>query len=315
VDGVTDPALAKLLVETNWITGDYFRALGIQLLAGRGFTEDDVARTTAVTSRVVELQRAGQFRPPLPADITLVAVINQTMARTYWQDRDPVGRVFKFGGMVPVQVIGVVADVNQRGLRQTPGPQSYFPFVMNLGRPRMTARVIIQSSMATDSVVQGARRVVAGIDPGVAVSRVRTMREVIAESMRGTSVQATLVGAFAVAGLLLAIIGIYAVMAHRVTQRTREIGIRMAIGADPGAILRAILIDGGRLALVGLVMGIGLAMLGTRVLAGALFGVEPIDIRVFAAAAAVLFVAALLASYIPARRAMRMNPVLALRAQ
>jgi ABC-type antimicrobial peptide transport system permease subunit len=131
--------------------------------------------------------------------------------------------------------------------------------------------------------------------------------------MRGTSVQTTLLSAFAAAGVLLAVIGVYAVMAHRVTQRTREIGIRMAMGAEPRAILAAILIDGGRLALIGLVVGIGLATLATRVLAGALFGVAPIDAGVFAAAAVVLFVAALLASFIPARRAMRMNPVLALR--
>jgi putative ABC transport system permease protein len=315
VDGVTDPALAHQLVETNWISADYFKTLGIPLVGGRAFGEEDVASTAAVTTKVEEMQRAGLFRPPLPADIALVAVINQAMARTYWPNRDAVGRIFKFGGLVPVQVIGVVADANQHGLRQTPGPQMYYPFVMNLGRPKMTGHLLIKSHLPTESVVQGARRAIAEIDPNLAISYVRTMREVIGESMRGTSAQTTLLSAFAAVGMLLAVIGIYAVMAHRVTQQTREIGIRMAMGADPRVILRAILIDGGRLALIGLAVGIGLATLATRVLAGALFGVEPIDVGVFAAAAVVLFVAALLASFIPARRAMRMNPVLALRSQ
>jgi putative ABC transport system permease protein len=286
--GRNPPAVAQLL-----IGGDYFGALGVPLLRGRDFTPGDAAGAPEV------------------------AIVNRTMAVTLFAGEDPIGRRLKLGDPGPgspwVTIVGVVGDVKYTGLDRPPEPTLYTPYEQNLWWPTMF--LIVRSSIDPAGLSESIRAQVAGLDPLLPVSRVRTMEELLEQSVAAPRFRTMLLGIFATTALLLAAVGIYGVLSYAVGQRTREIGIRMALGARRPQVLSLVL--GQAMAQTGLGVAIGLAaaVALSRVLAGLLFGVDPIDPATFGAVTLVMAAAALLAAGVPALRATRVDPAVALRAE
>jgi putative ABC transport system permease protein len=248
----------------------------------------------------------------LPPDIEFVAVINRKMAQLYWPKRDAVGKVFHAGG-VPVTVVGVVGDVKEWDIRKDVPPQAYFPLTAALDSEGFGVQLTVKTSVAPRSVLAAIRGDVHSLDGGLAVFRPRTMDEVVADAMQDTSEQTMLLGIFASLALLLAAVGIYGVMAYVVTQRTREIGVRMALGAQQHEVLRLVLGEGSRLTALGVTLGLAAALALTRLLRSLLFGVSASDPVTFAGVSILLALVAIAACYIPARRASRLDPMIALR--
>jgi putative ABC transport system permease protein len=312
VDGATDPDLANQLVGWNWITPDYFRTFGIPLLEGRTFTAEDLTRTEATASRLHDLYKAAQgSAPKIPSDLTLVCVISQTTAQTFWRKQNPIGKSFHWDN-IKVTVVGVVSDVKEYGIREKIMPQAYYPFTLALsygGYGRMTIKTLVTPT----SVLGDVRRQVRGLDSGLAMFGAQTMDEVIARHTQDTGVQASLLGAFAVLALLLAVVGLYGVMSYLVTQRTREFGIRMALGAPPVKVLALIAKQGLKLSLTGVGLGVAAAMALMHLMSSLIYGVRPSDPPTFIAVSIVLTLVTLAACWFPARRATKIDPMVALR--
>ena len=266
------------------VSPEYFRALRIPLLAGRGFTERDLNES--------------------------VVIINETFARRFWPGRDAVGMKFVTGPWGPKPtwstIVGVVGDVKQFGLDSEPSLDLYFPSLA----PRY---LVVRAGGDAARLADAVRREIRGIDPGVPLSDVRTMDQVAAESARSRRWTMGLLAGFAALALLLALVGIYGVMSWAVAQRTREIGIRMALGAQTGQVMRMVLRDAVWLACLGLGIGAAAAMALRQVLAGLVFEVSTADPVTYAGAAVLMLAVALLAGYLPARRAGRVEPLTALR--
>jgi putative ABC transport system permease protein len=311
VDGQDNPALAEILVEWNFITPDYFRALGIPFLRGRNLTEQDFQDAAATVLKIDAMVQSGEMQPP--PGLKLVAVINQTMARQFWPHEDPLGRVFKHGGTFPVTVVGIVGDVREWGLRHAVVPQAYFALPFALDTPGMPVNIVIRRAGAPMGALSTVRHEVRSLDSGLALFRVRSIEEIISESMAGTSYQALLLGVFALLALILAAVGIYGVMANAVVQRTHEVGIRVALGAKRSDVLGLVVGQGAKLALAGVATGLAGALAVTRLMSSLLFGVSAKDPLTFAAVAGLLTAVALVACYIPARRATKVDPMVALR--
>jgi len=311
VEGQDNPALAEILVEWNFITPDYFRALGIPFLRGRNFTEQDFQDTADTVLKIDAMVQSGKTQPP--PGLKLVAVINQTMARQFWPHEDPMGRVFKLGGTFPVKVAGIVGDVREWGIRHPVVPQAYFALPLALDTPGTPVNIVIRRAGAPMGALSTVRHEVRSLDSGLALFRVRTIEEIISESTAGTSYQALLLGAFALLALILAAVGIYGVMANAVTQRTHEVGIRVALGAKRSHILGLVVGQGAKLALAGVATGLAGAFAVTRLMSSLLFGVSTKDPLTFAGVAGLLIAVALVACYIPARRATKVDPMVALR--
>ncbi len=312
VEGDKDPAHANQLVENNYITPDYFRSLGIPLLQGRVFSKADMDRTADVNLKIDDLFRLHPETKSVPPDLSLVAVISRGMARMYWPNQDPVGKTYKSGGIL-VQVIGVVGDTKQGSIRQQPLPENYFPLTLQIDQPGVPAMVVVKTTLPPGSVVTPLRAKLRELDPKLAGFSGTTMDNVVADSMGDTTLYTWLLGSFATLALILAAVGLYSVLSYLVTQRTREIGIRMALGAQQSDVLRLVVGQGTTLTVIGVVIGVGIALTLTRLLNSLLFGVKAGDPSTFAAVVMVLVVVALLACYIPARRAARVDPIVALR--
>jgi len=311
VEGQDNPALAEILVEWNFITPDYFRALGIPFLRGRNFTEQDFQDTADTVLKIDAMVQSGKTQPP--PGLKLVAVINQTMARQFWPHEDPMGRVFKLGGTFPVKVAGIVGDVREWGIRHPVVPQAYFALPLALDTPGTPVNIVIRRAGAPMGALSTVRHEVRSLDSGLALFRVRTIEEIISESTAGTSYQALLLGVFALLALILAAVGIYGVMANAVVQRTHEVGIRVALGAKRSDVLGLVVGQGAKLALAGVAIGLAGALAVTRLMSSLLFGVSAKDPLTFAAVAGLLTAVALVACYIPARRATKVDPMVALR--
>ncbi|HUJ30049.1 MAG TPA: ABC transporter permease [Candidatus Acidoferrum sp.] len=311
VPGDTDPAHAAQLVEWAYITPDYFRTMGIPFLGGSNFTAEDVQRTADVNLKAAELWKAGKDPSTFPPDFTFVAVINHAMAQTFWPNQDAVGKIFK--ASLPVKVIGIVGDVKEGTIREKARPQAYFALPAVLDWPGFGTHLVVKTAVAPASVLGPIRREFRDLDSSIALSRPRTMEQVISDNMQDTSVQTFLLGIFAALALVLAAVGIYGVMAYLVTQRTHELGIRMALGAQQKDVLRLVLGHGTKLTVLGVAFGIVVALGLTRLIAALLFGVGARDPLTFSVVAIVLAVVALAACYIPARRAARVDPMVALR--
>jgi len=282
-----------LFSEVTSVTPEYFKVLQASLVRGRFFAEDD--------------QPGKQ----------LVAIVDETTARTFWPDRDPIGRRLSirnvWGAANPPwsTVVGVIKDIKNDGLDQSGSPHIYaaiyqFPRLRSLS-------VTVRTSLSATSLEPQIRREIQAVDPDLPVFNVRTMNEVIDGSLASRRFCAELVGVFAILALLLASVGIYGLLAYMVGQRAHEIGVRMALGALPSTIGKMIVSRG--LGLTGLGVGIGLLLSGIMapLISTVLYGVRPIDPEVFIAVPLILMVVALLASYIPARRAAKVNPIVALR--
>lgn len=261
----------------------YFEALGIALRSGRTFSSGDGTASDDV------------------------AVINEAMASLYWPGRDPVGRTFLFGGSEPpIRVVGVVADVREHGLERAPGPQLYLLARKNLGT---NVALVVRGSGDARVLLSGLPRAVRAVDPSQAIYHVRMMDEVIGSSMAARKANTLLITLFGILALLIAALGVYAVTANAVAQRAREFGIRAALGATRRDLLRHV---GSEMVVVmaaGVGVGAAIAWAASRVMAGMVYGVTVHDTGAFLIAPAALIVAAAAATLIPARRAMRAEPV------
>ena len=291
VEGKTYPPNESPIVEFRVVSEDYFHTADIPLLRGRVFNK----------------QEGDDKRP--------VIVINETMAKQIWPGEDPIGKQLKDD--VPLTVIGVVGDVKNYGLLQKPAPELYAPYRLKNFWPDLhwDVRLMVRSSLDNSDLTAAVRREVQAVDPAQPIYAVQTMNLVIENTVRDKSVNTTLLSVFAGVSLLLAMIGVYGVMSYTVAQHTREIGIRMALGARPRSILKLIMGRGAVLVSIGVVVGV-LASFGlTRFIENMLFGVTPTDPLTFVAIVAILGVVALLACLIPAQRAMRVDPIVVLRHQ
>jgi putative ABC transport system permease protein len=301
-------ATSDKLVEYHSATPEYFRAMGIRVLEGRVFSDSDIQRTLANNQIWEETDRRGA-RPTKEQIDAMVypAVINESMAKFFWPGQSPVGQVFQHCGPWK-QVIGVVGDSRQWGLTSRPRPEAFRPFV---GDSRQF--VVLHTSLAPTSLTPQVRSALGQVDGSLPLYSVRTMSQVIGESAQGQQFLSFLVGSFAALAMLLAAVGIYGVLSYAVTQRTREIGIRMSLGASRGRVLSEVIVEGMRLAVVGFVVGLAAAAGASRVLISLLHEVKPGDPPIFLATAGLLAVVALIACYLPARRAAKLDPMRALR--
>jgi len=273
----------------NVATPGFFGALGIRLLAGRTFDDRD-----------------GMGAPR-------AAVINRTFAEREWPGEGPIGKRLKIDNpddSVWVTVVGVVGDVVQREVRLEQRAQLYVPHAQN---PWRTMSLVVRAGGDPAAVAPAVRREIRAFDKDLPVGHVKPMPQVIRERMFQPRVYGTMFGIFAAAALLLASVGLYGVMAYTVAQRTHEIGVRMSLGAQPGDVQRLFVGRGVRLAALGLAIGLPSAFVLARLLRGALYGVSPSDPVTFAGISVLLGAVALLACYVPARRAARVAPMEALR--
>ncbi len=314
VPGEDSTRLANQLFEWNYVSPGYFRAFGIPLLRGRTFTDADEREAAVVARKANEI-----FSVPNPKleglpPLSWPAVVNRTMARIIWGKRDPVGRTFLLGGVITARVIGVVADSKVRDVRGEALPQACFPFAGALGNPG-GRYLSVKTEGSPAAMLAPIRTHLGAIDPTLAVASPRTMEEVLADGTRDEGFLTWLLGTFAAVAATLAAVGLYSVMAFLVAQRRREIGIRIALGAGQGELLRFVLGHAAKLVAAGVLVGLGAAFWLTRLLEGLLFGVAPGDLSTFVVVSTALVLVAMAACAVPARRAMRVDPIVALRCE
>ncbi len=314
VPGEDNARLANQLFEWNYVTPDYLRTFGILLLEGRNFTPADEAQTFEVARKLNEVYSVPNPRTDALKGLSWPAIVNRTMARLIWGKQDPLGRTFSLGGSLTVSVVGVVADSRVRGVRGEALPQAMFPFAGALGGP-LTCYLSVRTGGAPTAALAPIRAQLGAIDPTLAVADPRTMEDVLSDGMQDTSLVTWLLGIFAVVAAVLAAVGLYSVMGFLVAQRRREIGIRVALGAGQRELLHLVLGHAAKLIVVGLLAGLGAALWLTRLMQGLLFGVAPTDVSTFVAVSALLVVVTLAACLVPARRAMRVDPIVALRCE
>jgi putative ABC transport system permease protein len=271
------------------VSPDYFSTMGIRVVRGRGFTEHDDERAAGVV------------------------IINETMAAKYWPGEDPIGKRLQisYNNTPAREIVGIAGDVKQTSLTDAVTSQMYTPFVQ---APWPFLTTVARTPAAPEAAAGSLRQVLARLDPEQAAGEIRTFDQFLARSIATPRFTALLLGAFASLALLLAGFGLYGVMAYSVAQRSREIGIRMALGAQAADVRSLVVSQAVRLGAAGLGMGIAGALAVTRVLDSLLFGVSASDPLTFAAVSAALITVLLLAAYLPARRATRVDPIVALRA-
>jgi predicted permease len=287
IAGRATPPGGSPTVQRHHVSVDYFKAMGIPLIAGRDFQMAD---------------REGS-RP--------VVIVNEEFARRNWPGEDAVSKALR-AGPTEIPVIGVVADVRQGGLAEPVEPAIYL-HVLQQFRSRMT--IVIRTSGDPLRYADTIRRVIWSQNPDQTITAVTTLDTVMGRAVARPRLLAWLLGVFGAIGLMLGALGIFGVLAYVVTQRRREIGVRVALGASRGSVSWLILGQGMRLALVGAALGLVGAALVTRLMESVLFGIEPVDPWTFAQVVLVLLSAAALASWLPARRALAIDPVTALRAE
>jgi predicted permease len=275
------------------IGGQYFEALRIPLRRGRVFDERD-----------------GAAGPP-------VALVNETAARSFWPAGDPLGERIRVGASFVSdrifgdrEVVGVVADVKSSGLERDARPEIYLPFAQQAVG---SATIAVRTGQEPLGLVPAVRERLRRLDAAVPMSDLATMEQRIERSVATRSFTTTLFSSFGMVAVLLAAVGVYGLMASIVAQRRREIGIRLALGAESGQVLRMIVRQALAMTAAGTALGLGAALLLADTIRGLLFGIEPIDRVTFLAVPAVLALSAALASYLPARRASRIEPAQVLR--
>jgi putative ABC transport system permease protein len=278
------------LPKTNYfaVTPGYFKAMGIPLLKGRDFTERDVSSATRVV------------------------IINETMARTLFAGEDPIGKRvhITMGPEIFREIVGVVGDVKQNGLDEETKIQTYEPFAQE---PSSVMTLVVRSSSDPSSLTGAIRNEVLALDKEQPLNSTRTLSDMISRSVAQQRFSMILLCGFALVALVLAAVGLYGVMSYSVTQRTHEIGIRMALGASSSDVLRLVVGQGAALATAGVATGLAGAWLLTRLMTSLLFGVSATDAFTFAIVPVLLAGVALAASIIPARRAAKVDPMIALR--
>jgi putative ABC transport system permease protein len=275
--------------QLNIVSGDYFATLRIPRLVGRDFTIDD------------------------RADAPPVVIVNEQLARRAWPNESPIGKTIRIGGSdAPwATVVGVVGTVRHFRLSEDPLDEAYIPYQQ---RPLIFTEVVVRATGDPATVTNSIRAAVWRVDRDQPVWRVRTMNRVLDEARGGPRLTVWLMTGFAMLALVLAAIGVYGVMSYAVARRTQEVGIRMALGARRHQVLAMVLRDGMRTTTLALFIGLAIAALATRLLASQLFGVSATDPLTFIVVPLVLGLVALAACYLPARRASRVDPIVALRA-
>jgi predicted permease len=277
---------APLMDGGGSVSLNYFRTLGIRLLRGREFTETDAQNQNTI-------------------------IINEAMARKFWPDGDPLGQhIVGPNRSHPREIIGILVDFRDSALDRQSKPEMYTPFSSQEG---WYMNFVVRTAQDPASIVSALRRQVAAIDKGVPVYQVATMDQLLNRSLAPQRFDLFLLGLFAALALILAAIGIYGVLSFGVTQRTHEIGLRIALGAHPRDIFRLIIREAIVLVLVGVTLGVAASVVLTRFMAALLFDVGATDPVTFVGVAVLLLLVTLAACYIPARRAMRTDPIVALR--
>jgi putative ABC transport system permease protein len=280
-----EPAKAAQLRDA---TPGYFAAMGMPILKGRSFQRTDT-----------------ESSPP-------VAIVDEKLARMQWPNEDPIGKLIAIGGSPMMTIVGVVSSVKNRNLNEETDPYVYRPATQFV---RWATTLIVRTTIEPTALIPAIRQQVASIDPELPLYHVSTIKQGIARSLSAKRLINMLLTGFAVTALLLALISIYGVMSLNTGSRTSEFGIRLALGARPADVLWLVVEEGLRLALLGVGLGLGCAFGLTRLLESLLFGVEATNPLIFVGVAVVLSVAALAACYIPARRATRVDPLIALRSE
>jgi putative ABC transport system permease protein len=278
---------------------DYFRTMSIPVRSGRDFTDRDTPHSQPV------------------------AIINDTFARRYWPVENPVGAHIKIDdnnrGPREVEVIGVVGDVRHAGLNVDPAPETYVPISQipeeNVSLLANNMSWVIRTSAEPLTLAGAVRREIQSVNGSLPTGNTRSMEQLVSSSLAPSRFNLFFIGIFAIAALILAGSGIYAVISYSVAQRTHELGIRMALGAQPLDVLRLVVGGGLKIVLIGALLGLAAASIVTRVLSNLLYGISVTDARTFVSMSLLLIVIALLASYVPARRAARVDPMIALRAE
>ncbi len=278
------------MIRHHVITPDYLKAIGIPILQGRDFTETDTREGLKVT------------------------IIDERLAREYWPGQSPLGKRIRFGPPESNEpwhtIVGVVGNVKNESLSVTQSKSVYIPHAQtSIGGMGLAVR----AAAGSESLAAAIRNKVKEIDPNIPLAQVRTMTEVVARSVWQPRLYSILFGVFAGVALLLASVGIYGVMAYSVAQRTHEIGIRLALGAQRGNVLRLVVVQGMMLACIGILTGLIGALALTRMMESMLFEVSTADPMTFGSVATLLVIIALLACFIPARRATKVDPIVALR--
>jgi putative ABC transport system permease protein len=292
------PSGQEVAASYRVIDQNYFRTMGIPLLRGRYFTNQDNNESHGVV------------------------MINQTMAHRYWPNENPVGKRLKPqfpDAKVPwrpestntwLEITGVVGDVDEGGVNDEQSAEIYIPYLQN---PSSLMNLLVRSTSDPLRLVPAVRRQVLAVDADQPIYNIKTMENVFSESIAAPNVITSLLGIFAAVALILAAIGVYSVMSYSVAQRTHELGVRMALGAQHQHVLRMILGNGLKLVLIGVGIGVTAAFAVTRVISNLLFGVTATDPPIFVGVPVLLIVVAILASYLPARRALKVDPIVALR--
>jgi putative ABC transport system permease protein len=284
------PPGVSVTADFSSVSPDYFHLMEIPLLRGRVFGAQDSAAAPRVT------------------------VISETMARQFFPNQDPLGKQLIFGfppdGDAAREIVGVVGDVRDTSLSEMPGPMMYVPFAQ---APFWGGQLVVRSTLGSSSVAASIRKVTHDIDKDLPVTDIATLPETLDASVAQPRFRTLLVGLFGLIALLLAAVGIFGVISYSVSRRSHEIGIRVALGATPANVLQLILGESAKLVLLGLALGVPAALALTRFLASLLFEVHPADPLTFIGVAALLSAVALIACYVPAKRAMRVDPMVALR--
>jgi putative ABC transport system permease protein len=292
---VASPDTTSMSANFNPVGADYFRTVGTQLIRGRSFNAQD-----------------NQDHPG-------VAIVNEAFVRQYFPNEEPLGqhikpgppaRIWKNQRLTSFEIVGVAQNVKSAGLQAPSEPTYYLPASQ---APLQDMTVLVRTTSEPTSIVPALRQVVLAIDPNQPISNVNTMEKIVSDSISRPRLNMLLMGLFGVLALLLAAVGIYGLLSYAVTQRTQELGIRMALGAQVADVLKLVLRQGMTLALIGEAVGLAGAFALTRVIQRLLFGVTPTDASIFIAVIGVLTTIALLACYLPARRAARVDPLVALR--
>jgi predicted permease len=293
VAGQDPRAERNRLVSHRWITPQYFKAMGIPLLRGRDVEDSDTR------------------------DRAWVAVLSQSFVERYWPGEDPIGHTLRHRGQ-PRTIVGVVGDVRVRGLERASEPQMYLPAEQIPDASPMNfdpKDLVVRHAGQDEALVAAIRRVVGAADPNQPISDVRTLNDILAGETATRRTQLQVLGVLATIAILLAAVGIYGLLSYTVSQRAQEIGVRLALGADPAGVGRMIFGDGMRLALIGIVPGALAAYAAARAMSALLFGVPPGDLPTFAVAIGLALLIAFFGSLVPALRAVRLSPSSVLRAE
>jgi putative ABC transport system permease protein len=290
IEGRPEPeAGQEMIIEKRSVSPDYFGTLGIPLLKGRDFSDRD------------------------DSDAPAAAIINAELARVYFPNEDPISKRISFDDRQSwISIVGIVGDVKQQGLDSNAKPEVYFPY---LQVPAPSMSIVVRTVSNPLSAVTAVKSQIQTIDKDLPIDDAETMQQLLAESTSGRRFNTLLLTLFATVAVILAVVGIYGVMSYSVTQRTHEIGIRMAVGAQPRDVFRIVIGQGMLLAVIGVALGLVGAFALTRLMTTMLFGVEPTDPLTFISLAVLLIGVGLVACYLPGRRATKVDPLVALRSE